>query len=207
MSRFSAVVVLWFSTEAAEAALLLFDRFIAIEKNKKIKNDFRIPRQILSRNQNKNLSADWSVGNLRGKTIKTKLIYLDPKSLIFEKSKTFMIYQGEAGCRSNSSGNSRTWEKAALVNDSQTHTHVHCQCLVRHYQVTMVVCASARQPLLHMILWKQAHNVWKNRSKVQISGKFKILNFKLKSHDFWEFIQFPRQKLWFWTKTEFSNWK
>ena len=32
MSRFSAVVVLWFSTEAAEAALLLFDRFIAIEK-------------------------------------------------------------------------------------------------------------------------------------------------------------------------------
>ena len=72
------------------------------------KNDFRIPRQILSRNQNKNLSADWSVRNLRGKTIKTKLIYLDPKSLIFEKSKTFMIYQGEAGCRSNSSGNSRT---------------------------------------------------------------------------------------------------
>ena len=85
MSRFSAVVVLWFSTEAAEAALLLFDRFIAIEK--KIyylsdKNDFSIPRQILSRNQNKNLSADWSVGNLRGKTIKTKLIYLDPKSLL-----------------------------------------------------------------------------------------------------------------------------
>ena len=118
----------------------------------------------------------------------TKLIYLDPKSLIFEKSKTFMIYQGEAGCRSNSSGNSRTWEKAALVNDSQTHTHVHCQCLLRHYQVTMVVCASARQPLLHMILWKQAHNVWKNRSKVQISGKFKILNFKLKSHDFSEII-------------------
>ena len=110
------------------------------------KNDFRIPRQILSRNQNKNLSADWSVRNLRGKTIKTKLIYLDPKSLIFEKSKTFMIYQGEAGCRSNSSGNSRTWEKAALVNDSQTHTHVHCQCLVRHYQVTMVV--SARAPAL-----------------------------------------------------------
>ena len=34
MSRFSAVVVLWFSTEAAEAALLLFDRFIAIEKKK-----------------------------------------------------------------------------------------------------------------------------------------------------------------------------
>ena len=120
---------------------------LAIEQKKfhylSDKNDFRIPRQILSRNQNKNLSADWSVGNLRGKTIKTKLIYLDPKSLIFEKSKTFMIYQGEAGCRSNSSGNSRTWEKAALVNDSQTHTHVHCQCLVRHYQVTMVVSARA----------------------------------------------------------------
>ena len=45
-------------------------------------NYFRIPRQILSRNQNKNLSADWSVGNLNGKTIKTKLIYLDPKSLL-----------------------------------------------------------------------------------------------------------------------------
>ena len=34
-----------------------------------VENDFSIPRQILSTNQNKNLSADWSVRNVRGKTI------------------------------------------------------------------------------------------------------------------------------------------
>ena len=39
-----------------------------------VNQSFRIFRQILSRNQNKNSSADWSVGNLRGKTIKTKVI-------------------------------------------------------------------------------------------------------------------------------------
>ena len=47
--------------------------FPKLSKNKRCKNSTKKTRQILSRNQkiNKNSGADWSVRNLRGKTIRT----------------------------------------------------------------------------------------------------------------------------------------